>query len=50
MDPECVGVAAWPTRELRASCTASMVARVTVEAWPPHDRLFIAPQLRPVEE
>lgn len=45
MDPERFGVAAWPTRERRASCTASMVARVTVEALPPHGRLFIAPQL-----
>ena len=51
MDPERVRVAAWLTIEHRASCTASMVARVTVEALPPHDRLFMASQLlRPVEE
>ena len=45
MDPERVRVAAWLTIEHRASCTASMVARVTVEALLPHDRLFIASQL-----
>ena len=51
MDPERVGAAAWPTIEHRASCTASMVARVTVEALPPHDLLFMASQLlRPVED
>ena len=50
MDPECVGVAASSTIEHRAFCTVSTVAIVMVEALSPHDRLFIAPQLRFVEE